>query len=109
MTIADFKTYQQEAMKTRIYLAENNLVYSALGLAGEAGELVNKVKKLLRGDRDREALVAGIRGEMGDVLWYLAALAEDLDVDLADIARENIDKIRSRQSRDEIRGTGDNR
>jgi len=107
--IADFNTYQQEAMKTRIYPAEDNLVYSALGLAGEAGELANKVKKIIRGDHNRDELVAGIKGEMGDVLWYLAALAEDIGVDLTDIAQENIDKIRSRQSRGEIRGAGDNR
>lgn len=109
MTDDTFETYQREAMTTRIYPAEDNLVYSALGLAGEAGELTNKVKKIMRGDQNRDELIAGIRGEMGDVLWYLAALAEDIGADLGDIARENIDKIKSRQSRGEIHGAGDNR
>lgn len=109
MTTDAFSSYQRDAMKTRIYPAEDNLVYSALGLAGEAGELANKVKKIMRGDHNRAELVAGIRGEMGDVLWYLAALAEDIGVDLGDIARENLEKIQSRQARGEIKGAGDNR
>ena len=106
---AEFKTYQTEAMKTRIYPGEDNLVYSALGLAGEAGELANKVKKIIRGDGNREELIDGIKGEMGDVLWYLAALAEDVGVDLGDIAALNIEKIQSRQKRDVIKGAGDDR
>jgi NTP pyrophosphatase (non-canonical NTP hydrolase) len=107
--ILDFTTYQREAMKTRHYPDEYRVTYSALGLAGEAGELANKVKKLLRGDANRDELVDGIKSEMGDVLWYLAALAEDLGVDLASVAQENIEKLRSRQARGKILGGGDNR
>lgn len=109
MSANAFSAYQKEAMKTRIYPADDNLVYSALGLAGEAGELANKVKKIVRGDTNRADLIAGIKGEMGDVLWYLAALAEDIGVDLADVAQENIEKIKSRQERGVTRGDGDNR
>lgn len=105
----DFKAYQQCAMTTRIYHGEDQLVYSSLGLAGEAGELANKVKKILRGDDNREELIAGIRGEMGDVLWYLAALAEDIGTDLGQIAEENLQKLQSRYARDKIRGGGDGR
>lgn len=107
MTIADFKTYQIEARKTAAYAAEHKITYPALGLAGEAGELANKVKKLLRGDKGRDELLEGIKSEMGDVLWYLAALADDLDVALEDIAAENIEKLRSRQVRGAIKASGD--
>lgn len=107
--IADFKKYQSEAMKTRAYPDEHRVVYSALGLAGEAGELANKVKKIMRGDKNHDELVDGIKGEMGDVLWYLAALADDLGVSLEDIADENIRKLQSRQHRGMLQGGGDNR
>ena len=106
-TVIDFKKYQQQAMTTRIYPGENNLAYSALGLAGEAGELANKVKKILRGDKDKAELVEGIKGEMGDVLWYLAAMADDLGVELSDIADANLQKLQARYKRDTIRGSGD--
>jgi NTP pyrophosphatase (non-canonical NTP hydrolase) len=109
MTILDFRHYQQEARKTRKIPDEHRITYSTLGLAGEAGELANKVKKIMRGDDNRDELVAGIKGEMGDVLWYLSALADDLGVELADIAEENLEKLRSRQQRGKILGGGDNR
>ena len=109
MTIVEFKKYQEEAMKTRFYPEGERIVYSALGLAGEAGELANKVKKIMRGDTNREELVEGIKGEMGDVLWYLAAMADDLGLDLAEVASENINKVQSRQARSKLRGEGDNR
>lgn len=106
---AEFKAYQQEAIKTRMAGTERSLTYSALGLAGEAGELANKVKKILRGDPNRDELIEGVKSEMGDVLWYLAALCDDLGVSLEDIASENIKKIRSRYARGKITGGGDNR
>lgn len=80
-----------------------------MGLVGEAGELANKVKKILRGDANKQELINGIRGEMGDVLWYLSALADDIGVELSEVAAENIQKLRSRQQRDKLRGAGDNR
>ncbi|MDE1152249.1 MAG: nucleoside triphosphate pyrophosphohydrolase family protein [Micavibrio sp.] len=105
----DFDTYQTEARKTRTIPPENPVVYSALGLTGEAGELANKVKKIMRGDSNPQELVDGIRGEMGDVLWYLAALADDLGITLDDVADENIKKLRSRYDRGTLKGAGDNR
>ncbi len=108
-TVIDFKKYQQQAMTTRIYPGENNLAYSALGLAGEAGELANKVKKIMRGDTNHDELLIGIKAEMGDILWYLSALADDLGVELGDIAAGNIEKLQSRQMRDKLRGSGDQR
>lgn len=105
-----FKKYQQEAMKTRMAdTYEHRIVYSALGLSGEAGELANKVKKIMRGDTDRNELIEGIKSEMGDVLWYLAALCDDLGVELADIAEGNLQKLQDRQVRGKIAASGDNR
>lgn len=107
--VKDFRNYQAEARKTRMAPGDNPIVYSALGLAGEAGELANKVKKIMRGDVHTPELVDGVKGEMGDVLWYLAAMADDLGIELEDVARDNILKLRSRYSRGKIQGDGDKR
>jgi NTP pyrophosphatase (non-canonical NTP hydrolase) len=104
-----FAEYQAEARKTAGYDPALKITYSTMGLVGEAGELANKVKKLLRGDANREELIEGVKGEMGDVLWYLSALADDIGVELSAVASENILKLRSRQARDKIKGAGDNR
>ncbi|MDE2336584.1 MAG: nucleoside triphosphate pyrophosphohydrolase family protein [Alphaproteobacteria bacterium] len=98
-----------EARKTADFDPGLKITYATMGLVGEAGELANKVKKLLRGDDNREELLAGVKSEMGDVLWYLSALADDMGIPLSDIAAENIAKIRDRQSRGKIRGGGDYR
>lgn len=105
-----FDEYQQEAMQTA-NPQESGPVYPVLGLTGEAGEVADKVKKVIRdrgGVFDTEARLE-IAKEAGDVLWYLASLARELDISLDEIARINIDKIRSRQRRDMIHGDGDNR
>jgi NTP pyrophosphatase (non-canonical NTP hydrolase) len=109
MTIADFKKYQEAARSTRVPAGDNPLVYSTLGLTGEAGELANKVKKILRGDGDEAALIAAIKEEMGDVLWYLSAMADDLGVTLDEIAAINVEKLKSRYARGVVRGSGDQR
>lgn len=109
MIIADFKTYQAQARKTAVYPKELKITYATMGLAGEAGELANKVKKIMRGDGNRDELIEGIKAEMGDILWYLAALADDLDVELADIAGTSIEKLHSRLARGVIKGGGDAR
>ena len=98
--------YQQSAAKTAIYKAEHQVVYPALGLAAEAGEVANKVKKILRdGNFDRDA----IADEVGDCLWYIAALCRDLNVDMADLAQRNLDKLSDRQKRGTLKGNGDKR
>lgn len=106
-----FSEYQKYAETTAIYPDEYNLLYPALGLAGEAGEVAEKVKKIIR-DRNGEVTPSdrtGIIKEVGDVMWYLAAIASDLDVDLGDIARINLNKLKSRAERGTIGGSGDNR
>ena len=101
-----FEEYQIEAEKTAIYPKEHEIVYPALGLAGEAGEVANKVKKMLRdGKFDREDVAA----EVGDCLWYIAALCRDLHFDMTDLAQRNLNKLKSRMERGTIQGSGDKR
>ena len=98
--------YQNAAAKTAVYKTAHQILYPALGLAGEAGEVANKVKKMLRdNDFDRDAIVA----EIGDVLWYIAALSRDLNVSLQDIALGNIEKLYGRKERGTLQGSGDKR
>lgn len=103
-----FDDYQERAVSTAVYPGRYAVIYPALGLAGEAGEIANKVKKVVRGDRgafDREAMKA----ELGDVLWYLAVIAEDLSIPLSEIAEANLAKLQGRASRGTLKGDGDNR
>ena len=98
--------YQREAKDTAIYPVSAHVIYPAMGLANEAGEVLGKVKKMIRdGKLDREATLA----EIGDVLWYVAVLADDLNTNLSDIANNNLQKLRSRQARGTLQGSGDNR
>ena len=101
-----FNEYQEEASKTAIYPEQYKIVYPALGLAGEAGEVAEKVKKHIR---DGVLNVDDLKKELGDVLWYLAAIASDLGLNLDDVAEANLQKLRSRQARGVISGNGDNR
>ncbi len=98
--------YQRAAVSTAIYKQEHAVIYPALGLAAEAGEVANKVKKILRdGEFDRKA----IADEIGDCLWYIAALCRDLNVSMNDVARSNLSKLEDRKKRGVISGSGDNR
>lgn len=104
----NFDDYQQWTRTTAIYPDQHNLTYTTLGLASEAGEVAGKVKKILRdGDSDelRDAAVA----ELGDVLWYLARVSDELGVDLSWLAVTNRVKLESRLERDKLQGSGDNR
>lgn len=107
----DFNEYQQKAVSTAIYGAGNAVVYPALGLAGEAGEVAEKIKKMLRDD---DGILTperkdAIKKEIGDVLWYAAALARDCELNLDDIAKANIEKLFDRRERGVLKGDGDNR
>lgn len=108
----DFTQYQEETKKTAIYPNRgDNLSYPALGLTGEAGEVADKVKKIIRDDQGVITAQArhDIIGELGDVLWYLTTLATELKVDLEQVAIQNIRKIKDRKKRGVISGSGDNR
>ena len=107
----DFDSYQQDASTTAKYPPDRGLEYVVLGLASEAGEVAGKLKKIIR-DNDgilttqtREQLLA----EVGDVLWYCAMVALELDVSLSSVARANLDQLMSRDERGVIGGSGDNR
>lgn len=102
-------TYQKEAVSLAFY--PEKIIYPALGLCGESGEVAEKIKKVLRDDggaftpeKRRE-----IAKEIGDVLWYCSALANDLGYTLEDIAVMNLEKLFSRKDRGTLNGSGDNR
>ena len=105
----NFNEYQKLARSTAVYPEEHKVVYPALGLCGEAGEVADKIKKTIRGDSSLDEVTGSIAGELGDVLWYLAILADDLGVELEDVAKWNVDKLQRRMKNNKIRGDGDNR
>ena len=108
----ELSDYQARSRATAVYPgAGENLVYPALGLGGEAGEVAEKVKKAIRDDggvltpERRDALA----GELGDVLWYVAQVATEAGLDLGEVAAGNLAKLRSRQERAVLQGSGDSR
>ncbi len=108
----NFTDYQQKAKHTAKYpIIGHGVIYPTLGLTNEAGEVAGKIKKIFRdkdgviSEADREALKA----ELGDVLWYLAQVATELDLSLDEIAEYNIKKLLDRLERGKIKGDGDNR
>ena len=106
----NFNEYQNMAKSTAIYDKKHQILYPALGLAGEAGEVANKVKKLIRdGYEKNKDYRTEISTELGDVLWYIAVLASDIGIELSDIATNNIIKLKDRQARGVIGGNGDTR
>ena len=104
--------YQRKSVEFAIYPHSHSILYPALGLAGEAGEVANKVKKFIRDGYDKEDFEQKkieLASEIGDVLWYCAALARDLGFDLSSIAQENYSKLSGRKERGAIGGSGDTR
>lgn len=104
--------YQQKSKATALYPAiGHRVVYPALGLAGEAGEVANKVKKIFRDDKGEitDEKLEQLKKELGDVLWYVAQVANELDLDLDEIAQLNLDRLLSRKERGTLHGDGDNR
>jgi len=108
----DFKEYQEKSRKTAIYPGVGkNYIYPTLGLAGEAGEVAEKIKKVIRdkgGKIDNETREM-LKKELGDVLWYVSQIASELDLSLDKIAEKNIEKLYSRMKRGKLQGSGDNR
>lgn len=92
-------------------IAGDTLLYPALGLCGEAGELANKIKKVWRDSGGYPSIDGrnAIIDELGDVMWYVAEMATQLGVNLSDVAERNLLKLASRQQRGVIGGSGDNR
>lgn len=107
-----FDDYQGEAAKFAIYPTLGHpIVYPALGLAGEAGEVAEKVKKLMRdsGGVVTEEFKKSLTKELGDVLWYISEIAAGIGIKLSEVADANIDKLNDRAERNVINGSGDNR
>lgn len=107
----ELNDYQKAALVTAIYPEDKRIIYPALGMCGEAGEVADKVKKVIR-DNDQqftEEKKLEIAKEVGDVLWYCATLSNDIGFTLEEIAQINIEKLQSRQQRGKLGGNGDNR
>ena len=109
--VSDLDMYQQVAKTTAIYPREQAIIYPTLGLTGEAGEVANKVKKIIRDgtNKNNENLVQEISAEIGDCLWYISVLADDIGVKLSDIANGNLEKLANRRKKGTIHGSGDKR
>ncbi len=109
----DFQEYQRGAMRTAVYPGRGtgNWTYPALGLAGETGEICEKLKKAIRDDGSRISpeRLSLLAKELGDVLWYVAALCTELGLDLQTVAEKNLDKLAQRQVTGKLHGDGDNR
>lgn len=108
MTLNEFQKY---ALETATYSEKYSIIYPALGINGEAGEVAEKVKKVIRDNKgifDIEKRKE-IAKEIGDVLWYCATLSYDLGYSLDEIGQMNRDKLMSRKLRNMIGGSGDNR
>jgi len=108
----NFREYEKQSRKTAIYPMEYKVVYPMIGLSGEVGEVAEKIKKQIRDKKsdfkDKE-FKKKVSHEISDVLWYIANLAYDLEIDLQDCAEYSIKKLESRMKRNKLRGNGDER
>jgi NTP pyrophosphatase (non-canonical NTP hydrolase) len=107
-----FDEYQKGCKKTALYPnVGRNYIYPTIGLMGEAGEVANKVKKLIRDDNSEitKEKRKEIAYEMGDMLWYIAQLSTELGLKLSDVVKMNQKKLLSRKIRKTLKGNGDNR
>lgn len=107
----ELSEYQRQSRRTAEYPREAWLAYPALGLAGEAGEVAEHAKKAIRDDGGQvsDERKAAMSKELGDVLWYVAQLASELGLDLDEVAKQNLEKLLSRQRRGALSGSGDDR
>lgn len=108
----DFNEYQTKSRLTAQFPSiGHSVIYPTLGLVNEAGEVAGKIKKVFR-DKDgeiNEETRSALKAELGDVLWYLAQVATELNLTLDEIAEYNIEKLMDRLERGKIKGDGDNR
>ncbi len=101
--------YQSKSAETAVYpdSLKGGVFYASLGLAGEVGELLNKIKKIARDGAvpDKE----GITLELGDILWYVSAVASEMGIKMDDVAGANLEKLSRRKANGTLHGSGDNR
>lgn len=118
----DFKDYSEQASRTRSYPEDWKIVYPILKLNGEAGECAELIGKIIRGDWGKwnpeiksfgpfgnPELTDRFLKELGDVLWYIDAAAQDVGSTLEEVAELNIKKLKDRKERNVIKGSGDER
>lgn len=105
----ELNEFQAHCQRTAVYPTKDAVTYCALGLVSEAGEVAGKLKKLFRGDYGVAEARPSITQELGDVFWYVAMLAEELDVPLDDLADGVLSKLQARKAAGTIKGDGDNR
>ena len=103
--------YQLAALETATYPRQYHIIYPTLGLVGEAGEVAEKIKKVIRDHNEEfsDEKKFEIIKELGDVMWYVATLSYELGYNLDQVAQINYDKLTSRKERGMISGNGDNR
>lgn len=107
-----FEEYQTQSRRTAIYPNfGQNFIYPVLGLCGEAGEVAEKIKKVIRdeGGVCSDEKKQEIKKELGDVLWYIAQISTELGLSMGEVASFNLEKLLSRLDRGAIQGNGDNR
>jgi NTP pyrophosphatase (non-canonical NTP hydrolase) len=108
-----FEEYQRESRKTARYpeIHGNKFIYPAMGVAGEAGEFMEKVKKMFRDDDGilTEKRKDEIVKELGDIMWYISQVCTDLGIDLEEVPKQNLEKLMSRMERNVLNGDGDYR
>ncbi len=109
--VMTFEEYQKQAMETALEYGEQTFNYGGLGLVGEAGEIANKLKKVIREHDGKipEGLDQDLKKELGDVLWYINFLSVKLGLSLEEVAQANLTKLASRKERGTLLGNGDDR
>lgn len=108
----DFDKYQKACKKTAVYpKIGKNFVYPLIGLQGEVGEVSEKIKKLFRDDNGKltNEKRLEIGKELGDVMWYIAQLSTELGIKFSEVVKMNLEKLASREERNVLHGSGDNR
>ena len=108
-----FEEYQKKAITTAVNDHEPLMEKTiwVMGIAGEAGEVLEKWKKIVAYNHGKVTSgdLQGLKKELGDVIWYIAVLADSLGLSLEDIVKLNVEKLADRTKRNVIRGSGDNR
>ena len=109
----EFKEYSEVADSTAIYEGNTitRLSYVCLGLGGETGEVLEKVKKIIRDSHGivRNGTAEELKKELGDILWYINAICKEVGITLESVAETNLQKLTSRLERGVLQGSGDNR
>jgi len=104
-----FNEYDTKAFALKAYPDPNRFIYTTMKLCGEAGEVAEKIGKSFRGDYPLESKRDEIVKELGDVLWYINAIANEFGSSLEEVAAVNLNKLYDRKDRGVLKGDGDNR